>query len=284
VGAVAPRIGTPPGDGAIAAYEAVRSPLDLGCSPGIVAPGRRLGFVPSTALLVRREALDGGFDRTLRYGEDVDLVWHLVAAGWTVRYDPSAVVVHPHRGSTRAWLAQRVAYGSSAGPLDARHPGQLRHVVAPAWAVVSSALALAGRPRAALGTAVVAGGSVAARLPGPRGPIAGVTVLVQLRVARALVDCSLRAYAPLLLAGAVASRRVRRFGAAGLAASVLIDWGERRPRLDPLRYGALRAADDLAYATGLWLGCVRARRAGPLVPKLVGGRPLTSSSRRTGRR
>ena len=35
----------------------------------------------------------------------------------------------------------------------------------------------------------------------------------------------------------------------------MIDWVDRRPRLDPVRFAALRIADDLAYAAGVWLGC-----------------------------
>ena len=38
-----------------------------------------------------------------------------------------------------------------------------------------------------------------------------------------------------------------------------------------MRFGALRAADDLAYATGVWLGCLRARTVGPLIPAVVRG-------------
>ena len=64
---------------------------------------------------------------------------------------------------------------------------------------------------------------------------------------------------------------LRRSLAAGLALSVIADWLARRPRLDPVRFGALRVADDLSYAAGVWLGCIRARTASPLVPKLVSG-------------
>ena len=34
------------------------------------------------------------FDPALRVGEDVDLVWRLVAAGLAVRYDPAVEVEH----------------------------------------------------------------------------------------------------------------------------------------------------------------------------------------------
>jgi glycosyltransferase involved in cell wall biosynthesis len=59
VAAVAPRI---------RALDGGRSPLDMG-------PGRRVPYVPSAALIVRRSL--ASFDPALRYGEDVDLIWRL---------------------------------------------------------------------------------------------------------------------------------------------------------------------------------------------------------------
>jgi mycofactocin glycosyltransferase len=274
--AVAPRIAVPAGRGALAAYEAVRSPLDLGDGPGVVGPDRRIGFVPAAALVVRRAALTecGGFDPGLRVGEDVDLVWRLAAAGWTVRYEPTARVEHPHRVAAGAWLGQRVAYGASAGALARRHPGRLHHVIVPTWALAPWLLAAAGCPRGALLAAAACTGVLAARLPSvPEAPaqMLAVAAAAQLRVGRQFLDAAWRAYPPVVLAAARRSRRARRIAVAALAVSIAADWAQRRPRLDPLRFGALRAADDLAYATGVWLGCLRARTVGPLVPALVRG-------------
>ena len=274
--AVAPRIGVPAGRGALAAYEAVRSPLDLGSAPGVVGPGGRIGFVPAAALVVRRAAFvqTGGFDVTLRVGEDVDLVWRLAAAGWTVRYEPTARVEHPHRDAGAAWLGQRVAYGASAGALARHHPGRLHHVIVPTWALAPWLLAAAGRPRGALLGGAVSTGVLAARLPAlPEAPVQmlAVAAAAQLRVGRQLLDAAWRAYPPFVFAAAGRSRRARRIAAAALTVSIAADWAQRRPRLDPVRFGVLRTADDLAYATGVWLGCLRARTVGPLVPALVRG-------------
>ena len=295
--AIAPRVRVPAGRSALARYEAARSPLDLGPDPGLVGPGRRVGFVPAAALVVRRAALPT-FDEALRFGEDVDLVWRLAAAGWTVRYEPASVVEHPHRATLAAWVRQRAAYGSSAGPLASRHPGQMRHVVVPHDALLPWALALAGRPRLALLAAlprnallgVVRRGPAAARdasrrpdspPPGladrapapprpdspPPGPADRALVWLALearaRTARQIADAAWRAHAPAL----VITKRGRRFLAAALVVGTAADYLARRPALDPLRFTALRAADDLAYAAGVWAGCVRARTVQPLVPK-----------------
>jgi mycofactocin system glycosyltransferase len=105
VAAVAPRI---------RAANRRRSPLDLG-------PNRTVPYVPSAALIVRTPVR---FDETLRYGEDVDLVWRLLDAGHRVVYDPSVVVLHHEARVAR----RRFRYGTSAAPLAARHPERLRHV------------------------------------------------------------------------------------------------------------------------------------------------------------
>jgi len=113
VAAVAPRI-----------TEAdTHSPLDLGPDESLVHPGARVSFVPTTALVVRRTAVDGagGFDESMRYGEDVDLVWRLATSGWSVRYEPSVVAHHAAPGSARSKLARKYHYGTSAGPLASRH-------------------------------------------------------------------------------------------------------------------------------------------------------------------
>ncbi|HXR54921.1 MAG TPA: hypothetical protein VN793_07720, partial [Acidimicrobiales bacterium] len=79
---VAPRVVTPTGPSWLARYEAARSPLDLGPIEGKVAPGGRVSYVPSAAIVLRRAAAaQMCFDERLEAGEDVDLVWRLVEAG-----------------------------------------------------------------------------------------------------------------------------------------------------------------------------------------------------------
>jgi mycofactocin system glycosyltransferase len=106
----APRIATDPA-------------LDLGPDEALVQPRSRVSYVPTTALVLRRGAVQevGGFDESMRYGEDVDLVWRLVAAGGSVRYDPSVVARHDEPASFTERLARRYHYGSSIGPLSRRH-------------------------------------------------------------------------------------------------------------------------------------------------------------------
>lgn len=119
-----------------------RSPLDMGELPARVRSGARVGYVPSTAVVVRRDALvaAGGFEESLRFGEDVDLCWRLSDAGWSVRYDPQVTVRHVEPQGWPA-LARRFRYGTSAGPLARRHPGALR---GPSLRGITTPLTLAG--------------------------------------------------------------------------------------------------------------------------------------------
>ena len=97
--------------------------LDLGKDEALVQPRGRVSYVPTTALVVRRTAVEevGAFEEQLRYGEDVDLVWRLTAAGWAVRYDPAVVARHAAPTTLSSRLARRYRYGTSAGPLTRRH-------------------------------------------------------------------------------------------------------------------------------------------------------------------
>lgn len=64
---------------------------------------READWVSGAFLFLRRQAFEdvGGFDeRYFMYAEDVDLCWRLHRAGWTVRYEPAAEVVHEQGRST----------------------------------------------------------------------------------------------------------------------------------------------------------------------------------------
>ncbi|WP_232303668.1 glycosyltransferase [Pseudofrankia sp. DC12] len=279
VAAVAPRVASPvpAGEraGLLARYESARSPLDLGARPAAVRPGSRVSYVPTAVLLVRRELV--GFDPALRYGEDVDLVWRLVEAGWSVRYEPAALVHHRPRQDWPGWARQRFGYGSSAGPLARRHPGPLRpagsaalagvvgFVVAavPAGPVRHAVVGAAGAATA--GRGVLTASRLARRLAAaPRpGRLAWVMVLAGRRYAvEAAADNIRRGWWPLL----VGSRPGRRVFAAAVVAPAVRDWWATRPPVGLGPYVLVRMLDDAAYSAGVWWGCARARTARPLLP------------------
>jgi mycofactocin system glycosyltransferase len=287
VGAVAPRVMHRPSAGCprqLDEYERVRSRLDLGPAEGPVQPASTLSYVPSAALLVRRSALEavGGFDENLRFGEDVDLVWRLDREGWLVRYEPVSTVTHPGRSSPSAWVCQRVQYGSSAAPLSARHGCKVAPLAASWWSVAVWALALCGRPAAALGVAAATSAKLALRAL-PDGPTAVELarragrghLLAGLGLARAIRQAWLPPAAALLIPCSTRTRASAALATA-LVAVPLAEWVIERPEgLGPLEWVALRLADDLAYQAGVWRGVLRARSARAIMPRVAGRRRVT---------
>jgi GT2 family glycosyltransferase len=82
-------------------------------------------------LLLRRTMLEelGGFDEAFRlYGEDIDLQYRAMRAGWERWYVPAAVVRHEHKAETdKRWLTRRTLW-HWAGILRfvRKHPERLR--------------------------------------------------------------------------------------------------------------------------------------------------------------
>ncbi len=283
VALVAPRVVSRGGPTILARYEAARSPLDLGGREGRIAPATRIGYVPSAAVLVRRAAIPGRcFDERLDTGEDVDLVWRLVAAGWDARYVPSVRVTHAPEVRPLAWLARRAAYGSSAGPLGVRHgdavaPARLSPAVAATWVLVA-----AGRQAAAAGVVATSTARLASRLTGvvddPIGAAVRLSVEGTAKSALPTVAGLAHAWGPLLALSLVIprSRRRRALAAVALAVGATRDWRSRPKDVDPVSYAALRLADDFSYGCGVWWGCWRARTLRPLLPAVTVPRRRTA--------
>jgi mycofactocin system glycosyltransferase len=279
VAAVAPRVMPAPAarSSTLASYAALRSPLDLGPRETLVHPGTRVSYVPTAALVVRTAAMGSSwFDESLRYGEDVDLVWRLIDAGWQVRYDPAVLVRHAEPETWPAFLGRRFRYGTSAGPLSQRHPTRLAPMVLRPWPSAVTGLLLARRPALAGLAATVATIQLARRLhksgvPQPTTAAASMTseavTMTALGLGRAVTQLAL----PAALIGSTAFRGHRVERVATLAALVLTptlrDWLTLRPPLDPVRWSLASIADDLAYGAGVWSGAVTARTIKPLLPR-----------------
>lgn len=256
VGVVAPRVTGEPG-----------SPLDLGDEPARIRAGTRVSYVPGAALVVRAAAFDavGGFDPTLRFGEDVDFVWRVDEAGWRCRYEPAATVWHEPRSTVRARLRQHAAYGTSAGALALRHPRALTPWRANGWTAVVWAAALTGRTGAAVATAVGSALALEPKMPGvPPAASFSLAMRGHLLAGSQLATAVRRAWWPIVAIGALVSRRMRWLA----AASILLD---------------VRAAPtDVAYGWGVWTGMRRHRTWAPIVPQLSAwpGRPPRRASPR----
>ena len=268
---ISPRIST---TGLLARYEAARSALDMGPRPELVTHGAALAYLPSAALVVRRECLaDDRFDERLRVGEDVDLVWRLIGDGHLVRYEPAAVVTHEIRTAPVRWAGRIADYGSSAAELDRRHPGRLAPARLSVFNVAAAALLLTRHPVAGLAAIGAAAARLAATLRassvdlGAVPPVVAKTLLSDADSAGHLLR---REWWPI---GWLALAGVRRSWLARAAVAVMLlapvrDWLTRRPDVDLPRYLALRLAEDAAYGSGVITGAVRSRRPRVLLPRL----------------
>ena len=134
------------------------------------------------------------------------------------------------------------------------------------------ALAAARRPVLATGLLAASVGVLARRFNGlvdkPLPVATKIAAGGTLRSALPSLYGLTRAWSPALVLG-LCWRRTRRAAALGLVAPALGDWRTDRTDLDPLRYTALHVADDVAYGTGVWRGCLSARTFRPLLPRIV---------------
>jgi mycofactocin system glycosyltransferase len=259
---VAPRVRSAPGDSAIARYEAGASPLDLGPHASLVGPARRVAYLPAAALLGRRKLmLDlGGFDESMRFGEDVDLVWRLLDAGKHVRYAPSREVRHRPRTGVVALARQRAGYGSSAPELVRRHGSSAAPLrVSGHSAVIWGAATLGPR---ALAAALAASTAIVARRGADRPAreaLAEVALRSQADAIAHLARVLTREWLPLFLLAAGFSRRARVTLLGTLVVDSLSVWltAKTPGRLIPST--GLHLVDRTAYAAGMWRQMIRRR-------------------------
>ena len=270
VAAAAPRVRSRIDEpGLLAFYESVHSPLDLGAEPSPVGPDRRVRYVPAAALMVRTAAARavGGFDAALGWGEDVDFIWRLTAAGHTVRYDPAAVAWHRPRPSWSAWFEQRRRYGASAPELARRHGRAAAAARCSPWSLGVWGAAACGRPLVAAALAAGSAAALARRLRSrsvPGWPRLAVELACRshLRAGTGLARALTRAWWPAAAAAAGLCPGARRAVAAAAVAPALAHWARSPKPAGPAVAVGLRMADDLAYGLGLWEAMLARPRPG----------------------
>lgn len=272
VDVVAPRI-VPNGRG-INVGERIAAPLDMGTQEGWVRPGSRIPFVPTAALLARRECLiTHRFDPALRLGEDVDLIWRIHDGGGGVRFDPRCTVMHRTRSSTWLWLRRMHEYGTSAAVLSERHPERLVAADMSIWNLLSICAAAMGHVRLGLGVQIFASVRLHDSLRHSGAPWETSAHLVRSGLVsdgRSLGSALRREWWPVgLLALVTAPRsRVGRRLTALMLAPLLQDYVSRPRDEGVLPYVIARYLGDIAYGTGVIAGAIHHRTARPLIPRV----------------
>lgn len=245
-------------------YDEDSSSLDLGRRSCSVGPGAAVGWLPSACVVGRVDLLAGGFDDRLRVGEDVDLVWRLVAAGHTVRYDPTVVARHDSRPTMAGWLGRKFVYGTGGAVLAQRHGDHTAVArLSPPMALAAGALLVRRRWSLPIAAACLARSatSLATSLPEPVatpglvGRLAVRGLWWSLRQESSLL---LRHWWPAAVLAGIVSRPVRR----ALVTACVVDVAAAAAggvRQRPVTAFVGRRMDDLAYGGGLWWGSLRAR-------------------------
>jgi mycofactocin glycosyltransferase len=285
VAMVGGRVAAPPARGAVAAFEAVRSPLDMGAVATEVTPTAAVSYLPTCNLLVRRDVLlaHGGFDATLRVGEDVDFIWRTLRGGQRAWYIPAGRVIHEHRVRWGDWLRRRADYGSSEADLQQRYPEGRRVMHLPRLSLLAL-LTVALTPWFGLwglGPALLALMLFGAELLEKQRELRriGVTlstgrVSVALGREHAAAFYHLSANAaryyslPLLVIGGLQPQWLPAILLL-LVAAPLADHRRLQPRLALPVFVGLYGLELAAYQIGLWRGCRQRRTLRPLLPRLT---------------
>jgi glycosyltransferase involved in cell wall biosynthesis len=81
--------------------------------------------IPGCNMAFRKSYLEAveGFDPQFRTaGDDVDLCWRLQSRGWTIGFNPAALVWHHRRNSASTYLRQQRGYGRAEALLERKWP------------------------------------------------------------------------------------------------------------------------------------------------------------------
>ena len=285
VAMVGGRVAAPPARGAVAAFEAVRSPLDMGAVATEVTPTAAVSYLPTCNLLARRDVLlaHGGFDATLRVGEDVDFIWRTLRGGHRAWYVPAGRVIHEHRVRWGDWLRRRADYGSSEADLQQRYPEGRRVMHLPRLSLLAL-LAAALTPWLGwwgLGPALLAVMLFGAELLEKQRELRRIGVTLSTgRVSVALGREHAAAFYH-LSANVVRYYSLPLFAIGGiwpsllpaivlsLAVAPLADHRRLRPQLTAPVFVGLYWMELAAYQIGLWRGCRQRRTLRPLLPRMI---------------
>jgi hypothetical protein len=171
-----------------------------------------------------------------------------------------------------AFLERRSFYGTTAAPLARRHGAAVAPAHVSAWSLAVWALVLARRPTLALAVLAASIGVLAHRLRGlvrdPVGVAAHIAGGGTARAALPTLASLTRAWSPALVLGLL-FRRTRVVAALALLVPAVRQWAVDGQKGDPVRAVAVHVADDVAYGSGVWVGCARERTLVPLIPRIA---------------
>lgn len=280
-------------------YEEVQSPLYMGDEQRKVRKGSSLSYLATCNLLVRKETLlrIGGFDQSLRVGEDVDLCWRILAKQKTIYYLPQGLILHHHRSRLAPFLLRRFAYAQSEVELHDRYPQDRRRLLYYPGNGVVVGLGLA---------ACILAGYINGRMA---GLISGILVSIVLAILNLFWQTAIRkrsiifgeiSYQAVFTAQAKSqktalylfSRHFSRYYSlvaailalfidpplAGLSLLIhlwpaVVDYRLKKPNLGWQSFLVFYSLENLFYQAGVLKGCLIRRNWSPLVMDIVRATP-----------
>lgn len=288
VDVVGGRVVSPPPDGAVDAFEAAQSPLDMGGAVSKVGPRAPVPYLLTCNMMMFRWTLQqlGGFDVAMPIGEDVDFVWRALSAGRGARYDPAGQIVHRHRTRLGALLRRRAFYASSEADLQRRHPESRRMIMVPSVGVMLlvalTLLPVTWPASVALITlaALFVGVELHIKLrqlqkTGVRMPALRVAAAIGRQHGAAIYHFGTnltRYYSIPLLGISLLWSPLLLPVLTLLLVLPLTDHRRLHPRLGPTIFVGLYWLEQAAYQVGIWRGCLKWRTLRPLLPVLRLGR------------
>src|SRR5439155_8266130 len=119
----------------------------------VLLTDREAEHVPGCNMAFRASALKaiGNFDPQFRVaGDDVDICWRLHEQGFTIGFNPAAVVWHHRRKSIRGYWRQQRSYGKAEALLERKWPSKYNSLGNVRWSgrVYGNGFALALARRA----------------------------------------------------------------------------------------------------------------------------------------
>ena len=103
----------------------------------VLLSDREAEHIPGCNMAFRKTCLEaiGGFDPQFRVaGDDVDICWQLMEGGWSLGFQPAAMVWHHRRNSVRAYWKQQRGYGKAEALLKNKWPEKYNDTGQLIWA------------------------------------------------------------------------------------------------------------------------------------------------------
>lgn len=97
--------------------------------------------IPGCNFSIRKTVLDQlhGFDVQFRTaGDDVDLCWRIVEAGWKIGFNAGAMVWHHRRRTRRSYWKQQFGYGKAEALLERKWPQKYNNIGHKTWGHIYS--------------------------------------------------------------------------------------------------------------------------------------------------